>query len=278
MQIIKQEINEIVEQLLALREKLVREVELYPDGRLTARQKEGAFYIASRQDGKYRRKKVDDETTLKSMARKEYLVKVLPQIDVLIKELAAIQRRMENFNTARVIETMKFAYKLLPDSYFTSSLAQPGSTKEAYLLQTRLWAAQPYEKSDYKPEERKHITSQGEKVRSKSEVLSCEFYYQLGLGFRYEEVTNVGGVQLAPDFKIYMPDRTIYYHEHAGMMDDPEYRSRHERKMRLYSRCGIVQWENLLVTYDRDGTINMEEIQHLIKGGVVSKINAMFAS
>ena len=48
------------------------------------------------------------------------------------------------------------------------------------------------------------------------------------------------------------------------MMDDPEYRWRHEEKKAFYERNGIRLQENLIITMDDIGTISMDEIQRTI--------------
>ena len=48
------------------------------------------------------------------------------------------------------------------------------------------------------------------------------------------------------------------------MMDEPEYRRRHDEKVDIYARHGIRLQENLIVTQDYDGTISMDEIRRTI--------------
>ena len=63
-----------------------------------------------------------------------------------------------------------------------------------------------------------------------------------------------------------------FYWEHAGMMDDPYYRNRHERKMVILESAGIVPWKNLIVTYDNDGIINVPMIKSIIEHEVIPRL------
>lgn len=110
----------------------------------------------------------------------------------------------------------------------------------------------------------KHLTDKGEYVASKSELLIANKLYSLGIEYEYEKEVWIGGRCFRPDFTIYTKDRRERYWEHAGMMDKPEYRQRHEEKMDFYAHHGIRLQENLIVTQDRDGTISMDEVQRTI--------------
>lgn len=110
----------------------------------------------------------------------------------------------------------------------------------------------------------KHLTDRGEYVASKSELMIANKLYSLGIHYEYEQEVVIENVHFRPDFTIYPNDGRVLYWEHAGMMDKPEYRQRHEEKMDVYARHGIRLQENLIVTQDRDGTISMDEIQRTI--------------
>jgi hypothetical protein len=128
------------------------------------------------------------------------------------------------------------------------------------------WALSDYVKSDYKLEEKIHTTSRGLKVRSKSELIICEIFYKYGIEFRYEEVIYINGKRLEPDFIIRRKsDGKIFYWEHCGMMELPKYRKRYYEKRDLYEFCDIVPWDNMIFTYDKDGSIDSEYIEAIVK-------------
>ncbi|MBR4023844.1 MAG: hypothetical protein IKI86_01035 [Firmicutes bacterium] len=131
------------------------------------------------------------------------------------------------------------------------------------------WAKQPYKQFSYKEEGKIHTTSRGLKVRSKSELALCELFYELGIEFRYEEEMILGGKAFGPDFTIRRKsDGKIFYWEHCGMMDDPDYRKRNAEKLAAYEENGIVPWDNLIITYDSDGSIDLS-LAEAIAGAVL---------
>ena len=112
-----------------------------------------------------------------------------------------------------------------------------GLARKKYLLSG--WADEPYIMSDYKPEMRRHSTSRGLKVRSKSELIIAEKYYEYNIPFRYEQVIVFGNTSLAPDFTIRMEDGRMFYWEHCGMTNDENYIRHHRWKMNIYEKMNM---------------------------------------
>lgn len=120
--------------------------------------------------------------------------------------------------------------------------------------------------SAYLPEGKMQITSRGLRVRSKSEVLIAEKFYEYGIDFTYEEVLQIGKHTLAPDFTIRRRDGKVFYWEHCGRTDNSEYMAKHSWKLELYESAGIVPWDNLIVTYDDgSGVINLAAVEGEIR-------------
>ena len=128
------------------------------------------------------------------------------------------------------------------------------------------WGKAPYKRADFMEDGRTQITSRGLKVRSKSEAAICEILYANDIEFRYEEVIYLNGRRFVPDFIIRRKsDGKIFYWEHCGMMDDPAYRRKNREKLDWYEMNDIVPWDNLIVTYDKDGTIDLSFIEAIVK-------------
>ena len=69
--------------------------------------------------------------------------------------------------------------------------------------------------------------------------------------YRYEYPLNVNGKTFHPDFTILrMYDRKIFYWEHLGLMDDPEYGESACGKIREYMSAGIFLGDNLIITME----------------------------
>jgi hypothetical protein len=113
-----------------------------------------------------------------------------------------------------------------------------------------------------------HKTARGELVRSKSEVIIADALFDFKIDYAYEKELNLGedGIK-SPDFTIEDAESgVLFYWEHCGMMTDEKYRRRWETKSNLYAKHGIVEGENLIVSYDdANGSIDSQKIRNLIR-------------
>ncbi len=119
-----------------------------------------------------------------------------------------------------------------------------------------------------------HRTQRGELVRSKSEVIVANILAELGIDYFYEKELTIEGVTKFPDFTAEDDATgTTYYWEHCGMLHDPDYRIRWERKLQWYKEHGILPYSEgggergtLIVTRDSEGgAISSPEIRQLAK-------------
>ncbi|TET75531.1 MAG: RNA helicase, partial [Candidatus Aminicenantes bacterium] len=117
-------------------------------------------------------------------------------------------------------------------------------------------------------------TRRGELVRSKSEVIIADRLTDLGVEYTYEKDLTIDKVTKFPDFTIEDEETgQIFYWEHCGMLQDPEYRSRWERKLKWYRENGILPYQEgggpdgtLIITIDNElGGISSQEIERTIK-------------
>ena len=139
------------------------------------------------------------------MGRTRKAVKLLEQnVNVLKNAL----NNMVPFDPDEILKTMTKGYEILPEEYFFDrnliniNMHLDGEVK-ARIDRHREWGRQSYEQSDYNLQYKKHTTSRGLKVRSKSEVLICEDCYRwYNLPFRYEQVLVINGMTIWPDFTV----------------------------------------------------------------------------
>lgn len=115
-----------------------------------------------------------------------------------------------------------------------------------------------------------HRTARGELVRSKSEVIIANHLFDKGVEYSYEKPLKIGDVVRYPDFTI-EDDASgeEYYWEHCGMMFDPDYRKRWEKKKAWYKENGITPIEeggSLIITEDSEsGGIDSKQIKEIIE-------------
>ena len=178
------------------------------------------------------------------------------------KLIADLKKKYRDISAQEVISLMQEKYPRLDRHDIMIAVSE----LEDEALKPTEWALSDYVQSDYLPEEKIHTTSRGLKVRSKSELIICEIFYRYGIEFRYEEVMYINGRRLEPDFTIRRrSDGKIFYWEHCGMMDKPRYRKRYFEKRELYEFCDIVPWDNMIFTYDKDGSIDSNYIEAIVK-------------
>jgi ATP-dependent exoDNAse (exonuclease V) alpha subunit len=118
-----------------------------------------------------------------------------------------------------------------------------------------------------------HITTRGEAVRSKSEVIIANLLHARKVDYHYEHPLELDGVTKYPDFTIEDDDAGItYYWEHCGMLRDRGYREHWEEKQKWYHAHGILPLPKgretrkvLIVSEDQpDGGIDSAKIAKLI--------------
>ena len=110
----------------------------------------------------------------------------------------------------------------------------------------------PQSKTVPKDNQKPYPTLKGDFVRSKSEVIIANELYIAKISYEYEKPLYLKGYEhpFLPDFTIQLHDKTVYW-EHCGLMSDEQYRTKWERKKRVYEKFGIAEWNrSLIVTYE----------------------------
>jgi hypothetical protein len=90
-----------------------------------------------------------------------------------------------------------------------------------------------------------HRTERGDLVRSKSELVIADKLFARGIDYVYEQPLELKAGRIRyPDFTITDHARGVtFYWEHLGLLDDPGYRARWQRKREEYWNAGILSWE-----------------------------------
>ena len=90
--------------------------------------------------------------------------------------------------------------------------------------------------------------------------------YARGVPYKYECPIMIDGKVIHPDFSMKrMSDNKIIYHEHCGMMDDPEYFKDLVERISLYNQAGILQGNRLTFTFETsDKPLDIRIIDRLI--------------
>ena len=131
----------------------------------------------------------------------------------------------------------------------------------------RQWLETPYEKRKFGADEVELYSSQGERVRSKSEMLIANRLRERNIPYKYEYKL------VLPNQKVYHPDftilnvrlRKIIYYEHFGKMDDAGYVNRNLKRLQDFRNNGIILGDNLFLTFETElSPFNLKDLDILI--------------
>lgn len=254
------ELRPLVTRIRKRIEIVEREVAGAPRGRLAQERKNGrdTLLVETYDKGKRRRRYLTKNPELASaLVRRDLLKAELDALLLNYKLMSVSAEKAADYDIDAEMLKIKKRMSAVTDELLHMALAQGGGND---------WESAEYEMLDYKPQERKHTTSRGLKVRSKSELLIAEKLYEYGLPFRYEQVIHFDGIDLAPDFTIRRADGKLFYWEHEGLTDKVDHMRWQKRKAELYASIGIVPWNNYIVTYDNeDGEIDLREVEAQIR-------------
>ncbi len=138
------------------------------------------------------------------------------------------------------------------------------------------WMKEEYPQNPNYPEQLLHKSLSGNLLRSKSEALIDMFLYMCKIPFRYECALQLGENTIYPDFTVLHPvSQEIYYWEHFGLMDNPEYAQKTFSKLQLYTAHEIYPGIRLITTYEtKENPLCSEAIEKIIDyyfGGVTRR-------
>ncbi|MBR5597316.1 MAG: hypothetical protein IKW30_07910 [Lachnospiraceae bacterium] len=132
----------------------------------------------------------------------------------------------------------------------------------------RQWEQEVFVSNPYHLEEKVYLTPKEELVRSKSELMIANIYYELNIPYRYEaELCLKNGKVKFPDFTLLnVNKREVIYHEHFGLLDDETYRKANFNKLDEYRKNGIYIGKNLILTYEAEGSyLNICELKQMCR-------------
>lgn len=122
----------------------------------------------------------------------------------------------------------------------------------------------------------RYYTANGERVRSKSEVIIADALLRNGVPYRYEypvklKRENIGGgfgsVTFFPDFLcLNVRTRGEFYWEHFGKMDDLDYSNNVVGKINLYAANDYLPGRNLIFTMESgEDSLDTRVVEKMIK-------------
>lgn len=245
--------NQIESQITVLE----KEIEGLPSGELHVRHNGTYTKWYHHHDGKIDYVPKSKRTFAEQLAVRKYKTVLWKELQVEKQAIEAYLKCMDkNFRQSSDLLKDDAGFKTLLDKYFKS-----------HHQDIEAWMQAPYEKNMSHPEHLIQKTVAGFNVRSKSESLIVSALYLNHIPFRYECALHLGEIVVYPDFTILHPiTKKIYYYEHFGMMDNPDYAHSAYRKLETYSEYGIIPSINLITTF--------ETKKHPLDYGVLDKMIA----
>ena len=213
----------------------------------------------------------------RALAQKKFAGEALIILRANVRVLEQAVKQIKPFDPDEILQSMTKGYALLPEDYFfdRESLSVDLHLAGEQVVRIRRhgeWGEREYMQSSSKKEKKRMRTSKGELVRSKSEVLIMETLYRYEIPFRYEQVLYIGSDMWSPDFTFEEKNGRPFYWEHLGMMDRSDYADRNYYKLNQYYKAGLVLGQNLLLSFDRNGTIDMKTIEDMIENEVIPRL------
>lgn len=245
--------NKIIKQIKSLQTQLKQ----LPEGKIICSQsgKHTKWYISDGKNKTYLPKK--ERLLAEKLALKKYLSLQLANLQ---QELTALDFYLRHYDPNTFQKEITFlntpGYKeLLPDLF--TPLSEELSE----------WMDAPYEKCPKYQDKLVYKTLSGNFVRSKSEAIIEMLLRKHKIPFRYECELVLGDMILYPDFIIRHPKTgEIFYWEHMGMMDDPNYCKNALSKLQIYVSNGIIPTIQLITTYEtKEHPLSMEQVEKIIE-------------
>ncbi len=257
---IKDELNSRREYLNSVSKSIDKKNKKAPEGSLRISPGRGIVQYYHRKDPSDRQgtyiSKTKDKALIASLAQKEYERKVLM---VANKEIAAIDAFIKLFP----VDTAEEVYS--SENRYRQDLIKPlWDTDEMYVSR---WRNVEYNGKSIPDDFPELITENGERVRSKSELIIANMLAKEKIPYRYEFPVILKGVgTVYPDFTVLnVRLRKEMYWEHLGMMDDPEYAEKAVRKISAYGANGFFPGDRLILTAETKSTpLNVRLIRDLI--------------
>lgn len=192
--------------------------------------------------GTYLNRKQDSLAS--ALAQKDYDCKLIRE---LMAEIKALDRILDEYRPERIDEIFMSLHDCRKPLIRPAMLLD----EDDYV---KRWMSAEYENKAFEENAPDYFTTNGERVRSKSEILIADALSRRNIPYRYEYPIHIRGIgTVHPDFFcLNVRKRQAYVWEHNGMMSDSEYADYATNKIEKYTLAGYFPGENLILSFETD--------------------------
>lgn len=219
---------------------LKEQLEICPPGTLSINKNQNRFKWYYSKDSSRSYLPKSQRPLAEALARKKYLSFRLQELMQKREATALFLSHLssQSIESDQLLST--YPYQNLLESYF--QLQDETS---------RIWSSTPFPQNPNFREHLIHKSLSNNLVRSKSEAMIDSALFRYKIPFRYECQLQLGDTVLYPDFTIMHPSsQKIFYWEHFGLMDNPDYIRNTFSKLQVYGSNNIIPSINLITTYE----------------------------
>lgn len=206
-------------------------------------------FIGKNEKRKYIKK--EQQVLANALAQKSYDQKVKKIVDKRLKQLGSLSKAYKNNEIEEIYDRLNSVRKTLVEPVI-----------KPWEQTISEWKSIPYVGKAFDPKATEIYTKKGERVRSKSEKILADTFFELGLEYKYEcPIVLKGFGVVYPDFTFLRKrDGREVYWEHEGRMDEQEYSEKAIRKLNTYALNNILPSDNLILTFETSKTVLNDKV------------------
>lgn len=254
---LKEELNQIRKQISGITGAL-KEYEDIKPGKLVMKKSNGCYqYYVRNKDGDMSYIPAKDRFIVNQMAQKEYYEKLLKELK---KQETCIARFIGVYSKSVIWDT----YEGICDG--RKRIISPVTESQDDYISNWL----EMHKGNQNQFEAKELfeTNRGDLVRSKSEKIIADLFYEYKVPYQYEpELILYNGQKCYPDFVLLNKrERKTYFWEHFGLVSDDGYANNNLEKIAKYEKSGMVLGENLLMSMEsKNINLDIQKVRQKIE-------------
>lgn len=182
-----------------------------------------------------------NDPMIRRLAQKDYCRQVLKAAE---EELAALVQCQASLPEIRAED----CYELLSEE--RKRLVKPLILTDEEFVKG--WRTEPYGGKGFWDADHSYVTDNGERVRSKSELIIANMLKHMEVPYRYEyPLALPDGRIIYPDFLVLnVREKREMVWEHFGMMDDGAYSEKAIRKIRSLQEAGYFPGDKMIMTFE----------------------------